>query len=168
MAESDGGEQAKPARDMKKIFAMVYVALNLAAMGAGSFMVYVSTLGFKSPSISSEELDREIASFRQTLLDKPLMYSIDPVSTNLSGMPRRMIQVEINLEMLDAEGFEEIINLGAKGRDNIVKIVNSKTFQDLESVQGKLQFKNEIIAALNEQLERGVVKNVYFSNFVVQ
>ncbi|MGE0764716.1 MAG: flagellar basal body-associated protein FliL [Bdellovibrionales bacterium] len=168
MAEAEGTQGGKPPKDMKKIFAMAYMALNLAAMGVGSYLVYASTLGYKPLSASSEELNREITAFRQTLLEKPMTYTMETFNTNLTGLPRRLIRLEVNLEMLDAEGFEEIINLGARGRDSIVRIINNKTYDDLESVQGKLHLKNEIIAQLNSQLERGVVKNIFFSDFVVQ
>lgn len=167
MAE-EAAASDKPKRDMKKLMALAYVAINLGAMGVGSYLVFASTVGYKPPQVSSEELNREITSFRQTLLEKPMTYTMETFNTNLTGLPRRLIRMEVNLEMLDAEGFEEIINLGARGRDSIVRIINAKTFDDLESVQGKLHLKNEIIAQLNSQLERGVVKNVFFSDFVVQ
>ena len=165
---SDAEGEKKPPKDMKKILALAYVALNLGAMGIGSYLVFVSTLGYTSPSVSSEELNREISAFHQTLLEKPMTYTMETFNTNLTGLPRRLIRLEVNLEMLDAEGFEEIINLGAKGRDSIVRIINGKTYDDLETVQGKLHLKNEIIAQLNGQLARGVVKNIFFSDFVVQ
>jgi flagellar protein FliL len=164
--ELDG--QSAPKRDLKKIIAMAYVALNLTCMGVGSYLVYAVTLGYTTPQVSSAELDREITAFRQTLLEKPMIYTLETFNTNLSGLPRRLIRMELNLEMLDAEGFEEIIDLGAKGRDTVVKIINSKTFAEIETLQGKLHLKNEIIAQLNKHLDQGVVKNVYFSDFVVQ
>lgn len=168
MSDAADSNEGKPKRDIKKILAMVYMAVNLGAMGVGSFLVYSATLGYHPPTVSSEELNREITAFRQTLLERPMMYTMETFNTNLIGLPRRMVRMEVNLEMLDAEGFEEIINLGARGRDSIMKIINSKTYDDLESVQGKLHLKNEIIAQLNSQLERGVVKNIFFSDFVVQ
>ena len=50
----------------------------------------------------------------------------------------------------------------------VIRVMNSMRFDQIESVQGKLKLKNEIIASLNSVLENGVVKNVYFSDFVVQ
>ncbi len=167
MAE-DNGEQQKPKRDLKKILGLIYVALNLSSMGVGSYLVYASTIGYTSPSATSAELDKEMEAFRQTLLERPMIYTMETFNTNLDGLPRRLVRMELNLEMLDAEGFEEIINLGAKGRDTIVRIVNSKAFTDLETLQGKLHLKNEIIAQLNDQLSQGVIKHIYFSDFVVQ
>jgi flagellar protein FliL len=167
MADSDGQFQG-PKRDIKKIIAMAYVAMNLGAMGVGSYLVFASTIGYQSPLATSLELDREISAFRKTLLERPMLYTLETFNTNLDGLPRRLIRVEMNLEMLDAEGFEEIINLGAKGRDTIVRIINGKTYEDIETLQGKLHLKNDIITHLNKELSQGVVKNVYFSDFVVQ
>lgn len=164
----EANPEGKSGKDIKKILAMVYVVLNLGAMGAGSFLVYTATLGYHPPQVSSEELNKEVDEFRKSLQDKPMSYTLETVNTNLAGLPRRLVRAEINLEMLDAEGFEEIINLGAKGRDAIVRIFNEKTFDDIESVQGKLHLKNEIIGQLNSMMDHGVVKDVYFSDFVVQ
>jgi flagellar FliL protein len=49
-----------------------------------------------------------------------------------------------------------------------MRILNGKTFEDVETVQGKLHLKNQIVAQLNSELKKGVVKNVYFSELVVQ
>ena len=70
--------------------------------------------------------------------------------------------------MLDEEGYEEVINLGPEARDSIVRILNEKRFGDVETVQGKLHLKNQIASELNVFLQQGVVKNVYFSDFVIQ
>lgn len=167
MAEA-AQEATKPKRDLRKLFTYAYVFLNLGAMGAGATMVYFGTIGYKPPTISSEELDRELNDFRAQLQVKPMMFAMEPLSTNLDGTPRRLIKVDMSLEMLDAEGFEEIIGLGAQARDRVMRILNGKTYTDLESVQGKLHLKNEIMAQLNGILERGVVRNIYFNEFVVQ
>lgn len=167
MAEQENQETQSPGK-LKSILVYGYVLFNLGGMGLGSFLVYNATLGYKKPSITSAELNREISAFQKSLQDKPMLYTLDKMTTNLSGLPRRAIRLEINLEMLDGEGFEEVIALGAKGRDILVQTLNGKTFSELETVQGKLQLKNEMIAQLNHLLKNGVVQNIYFSEFVVQ
>ena len=74
----------------------------------------------------------------------------------------------MSIEMLSEEGFEELITQGGKARDEIVNILNNKRFEDLESIQGKLFLKDQIARRVNSYLERGVVKDIYFSDFVVQ
>lgn len=165
MAEEQG---AKPPKDTTKILTLGFMALNILVLAAGVYMVFVSTIGYTSPSVSEGQLTAELDAFRERLRSKPVMYTMEPFNTNLDGDPRRLIRVRINLEMLDEEGFEEVIGLGAEARDAIVRILNSKTFTDIETVQGKLQLKTQIVSQLNDFLEQGVVKNVYFSEFAIQ
>ena len=161
-------EQEKPKRDFGKLLGLIFVVVNLIAVGFGAFLVYSSTIGYVKPSVSEEELNKEMVEFRKSLENKPIVYTMDTFNTNLEGVPRRFVRVKVNLEMLDEEGYEEVIGLGPEARDAIVHILNQKKFSDVETVQGKLELKNQITAKVNGFLKRGVVKNVYFSDFVVQ
>lgn len=165
MAET---ETAKPPKDFKKILTYVFMVVNLGVLGAGSFLVYKSTLGVEYKQISNAQAERELASFEASLHGDPVLYSMAPFNTNLDGVPRRLIRVQMSLEMLDDEGYEEIIGITPQARDEIMRILNAKTFNDVETVQGKLHLKNQIISELNSTLKKGVVKNVYFSELVVQ
>ncbi|MCC7406316.1 MAG: flagellar basal body-associated FliL family protein [Bdellovibrionales bacterium] len=159
---------AKPKMDVGKILTLVFVAINLLVLAGGAYLVYASTLGHHAKVSTEEELNKELAEFRKSLQQSPVLYTMETFNTNLDGVPRRLIRMELSLEMLDEEGFEEVISLGAEARDSIVRILNSTVYTDVETVQGKLHLKNRIIAQLNEFLDKGVVRNVYFSDFVVQ
>jgi flagellar FliL protein len=159
---------AAPKKDMKKLFTFVFMAVNLAVLGTGSYLVYVSTLGVEQASLSNEKAERDLASFEDSLRGDPVLYTMAPFNTNLDGVPRRLVRVELSLEMMDEEGYEEVIGIVPQARDSIMRILNSKTFSDIESVQGKLHLKNQVVADLNASLRKGVVKNVYFNELVVQ
>ena len=159
---------AKPAINFKKILAIAFVVVNFVTLGGGAYLVYAGTLGHKSTVAKEEELNRELIEFRKSLEVAPVVYTMDAFNTNLEGLPRRFIRVEMSVEMYDKEGFEELVTLGGQSRDAINRILNSKKFDELETVQGKLKLKNEISSHLNEALKRGVVKNVYFTKFQVQ
>lgn len=164
---ADATPQA-PKRDFKKLLTYVFMAVNLAALGAGTYLVYSSTLGVQHASLSNEQAERDLASFEETLRGDPVLYTMAPFNTNLDGVPRRLVRLELSLEMMDEEGYEEVIGLVPQARDSIMRILNSKTFSDVETVQGKLHLKNQIVADLNASLRKGVVKNVYFNELVVQ
>jgi flagellar FliL protein len=168
MADKAKSGASKPPMNLGKILGFVFAAINLSAMGAGAFYIYTQTMGYEAPSTSDSQALRELAEFRKTLQQQPAVFTMDPLSTNLDGVPRRLVRVQISLEMLDEEGFEEVLDLGAGARDAIMRILNSKVYTDLESVQGKLQLKNQIIAQLNSAMKRGVVRQVYFNDFVIQ
>lgn len=160
------GQSAK--KDLGKLLGLAFVVLDLVVVAIGAYVVYASTLGYKNPSVTNEELNREILEFQRSLQNNPIIYTMETFNTNLEGIPRRFLRLQVNLEMLDEEGYEEVINLGAEARDSIIKLLNTKQFKELDSVQGKLHLKNQITAQINDFLQRGVVKNVYFSEFVVQ
>src|SRR5579871_3048780 len=159
---------AAPPRNTKKLMTFLFMGMNLLVLGVGAYLVYVSTLGVENKKISNEEAERELETFEKSLRGDPVLYTMAPFNTNLDGLPRRLVRLELSLEMMDEEGYEEVIGIVPQARDSIMRILNSKTFSDVETVQGKLHLKNQIVAELNSTLKRGVVKNVYFSELVVQ
>ncbi|XGC81714.1 flagellar basal body-associated protein FliL [Bdellovibrio bacteriovorus] len=169
MAEKQEQAAAKP-KNLGKLLQVAFAVLNLAMMGAGGYMVYASTMGWESPSISEEQADRELASVESTEDAGPLIYTMEKFTVNLGGEPKRTIRLEVNLQMLGQEGFEEVMEPEnrAKARDRIVRLLNEKAFADLDSIQGKLFLKDKIAGEVNGILKQGVVKDVFFSDFVVQ
>jgi len=161
-------QSPKPPINLKKILSLLFAAVNLVVVLGGAYLVYSGTLGHKTPAALDEELNKEMVEFRKTLDEPAIMYNMDSFNTNLEGLPRRFVRVEMSVEMHNKEGFEELVTMGGQGRDAIMRILNGKHFDDIDSVQGKLKLKNDIIAYLNDNLKRGVVKNVYFTKFQVQ
>lgn len=166
MAEQE--QQEKPKIDIKKILTIGFIVINFLTVGGGAYLVYAGTLGHKTPIAMEADLNRELVEFRKVLDEQPVLYSMEVFNTNLDGLPRRFVRLEVSVEMYDKEGFEELVTLGGESRDAVTRILNSKKFDELETVQGKLHLKNEIIAHLNDSLDRGVVKNIYFTKFQVQ
>lgn len=173
MAEAAAGagkeqKQKKPL-NVGLILQIVFAIFNLSVTGYGAYMVYASTLGWNPPTISDEELFKDLASTAPNI-ENSFIYTMDKFTVNLGGEPKRTIRLEVNLEMMGREGFEELIDTQNRGRvrDRIVRILNDKTFSDLEPVQGKLFLKEKISDEVNSILKKGVVKDVFFSDFVVQ
>ena len=168
MAEEEKTEAPKEKKDYSKVLSLAFAGLNMMVILGGAFLVFSSTIGYKSPSAGEEQLNKELVEFRKKLEENSVLFTMPEFNTNLDGLPRRLVRVEISLEMLDENGFEEVVSQGAEPRDAIIKVLNGKKQHQLETVQGKLHLKNEIIAAVNDRLKMGVVKNVYFSQFIVQ
>jgi len=170
MAEEKKDEQvtAPRALPVKLIMTGIFVLLNLAVSGGGAALVYMSTLGFERHPITEEEESEKIDMAKSRDEYLPILYTMEPFTINMSGKPNRTMRTVISFEMLDERGFEEIVRLGAQPKDQIVRLLGSKTFHDVESVQGKLLLKDQIVAIVNKQLKEGVIKDIYFNEFVVQ
>ena len=172
MANADQGADAKPAKDWKFIFTLVFAVINLGVVGGSIFLVYKSTIAWNAPLVTEEELAtaRKTASEHYDVDESPLIYTMDKFTVNLAGEPKKTVQVEINLLMLNREGLEEALELNRKSkiRDRIVTIFQERSFQDIEPIQGKLYLKDLITREANKIMKNGVVKNIYFSYFAAQ
>ena len=170
MAEKkEEGKEKKPL-NIQLILGVVLAVANLGLCGWGLYMTYAATLGWHPPAITEADLAKEEESKKQEEDFGPLIYTMDKFTVNLSGEPKRSIRMEVNLEMLGKDGFEEVIDTEnrAKVRDRVIRILNEKNFSEVESIQGKLFLKEKIAQEINTTLKEGVVKDVYFSEFIVQ
>jgi len=144
------------------------ILLNLGGLGVGSFWVYSSTIGYESPYLVEEQL-RKPASLPESIEIGSNIYTLEKFVINLTGQPKRTIRIQVNLDMLSAQSFSEVMQADktAQARDRIIRILNDKNFSDLETIQGKLFLKDKIVEEVNKVLTVGLVKDVYFTDFVV-
>jgi flagellar FliL protein len=98
-----------------------------------------------------------------------LMFPLDGFTVNLlSESGRRYLKCEINLEMGGEELSPELEVKKPIFRDIIIRILSSKSLEEISTVKGKEKLKEQIVNELNLRLKDGKVKNVYFTDFVVQ
>ncbi len=171
MAEKkDQAQQSEKPKNIGMILTAVFAVLNLGILGGGAFLVYSSTMAWESPKITEAALEAEMSSKSEDERYAPYIFTMEKFTVNLDGEPKRSIRLEVSLQMLGKEGYEEIMSPDsrAKARDKIVRVLNDKTFNELESIQGKLFLKDTIAMEVNGILHEGIVKDVFFSDFVVQ
>jgi flagellar FliL protein len=170
MSDSKPAAAEEKPKKTGQILILLFAVLNLAVVGGGAYFAYAATLGWQAPKITEESLEKDLASKADDEKFAPYIFTMDKFTVNLGGEPKRTIRIEVSLQMLGKEGFEEIMtpDSRAKARDKIVSVLNEKTFTDLESIQGKLFLKDTIAMEVNSVLKDGVVKDVFFSDFVVQ
>jgi flagellar protein FliL len=158
----------KQGLSLQKILLGVLVLLNLVTVVGGGVAVYMLKSGGSAPAITEEKESSALSADREIRGDKPVLFTFDPFTINLDGRPRKLVRTTIQLEMLSEEGFEEAVDLTPVERDQIVKILNTKKFEDIETIQGKLFLKDQIMTAMNGILHKAMVKEVYFNEFIVQ
>jgi flagellar FliL protein len=72
---------------------------------------------------------------------------------------------------LELDGEELAIELEQKTplvRDIIIRVLTSKTLEEISTAKGKEKLKDQLVNQLNLRLQDGQVKNVYFTEFVIQ
>jgi flagellar FliL protein len=98
-----------------------------------------------------------------------ILYPLDTFTVNLkSDAGRRYLKVTMSLEL---EGEELSLELDAKSavlRDKIIRILTSKTLEEISSKKGKQKVSQQIMDTLNAMIRDGQIKGIYFTEFVIQ
>jgi flagellar FliL protein len=98
-----------------------------------------------------------------------IMFPLETFTVNLlSESGRRYLKCDINFEMGGKELSPELEEKKPVFRDIVIRILSSKSLEEISTVKGKEKLKEEIVGEINKRLKDGKVKNVYFTNFVVQ
>lgn len=145
-----------------KIVALLVCVLLMfmGLMGAGFYFMWskMATLE-KAPAVQHGEED---------ILTGPI-YKLDTFIVNLADPGgNRFLRVTMDLELRNQNVAETIEKSLSQIRNGILMVLPTKTIEDLSSIDGKKQLRDEIIDKLNDFLRRGSVTNIYFTEFVIQ
>lgn len=98
-----------------------------------------------------------------------ILYPLDTFTVNLkSDSGRRYLKATLSLEL---SGEELSLELDAKApviRDRVIRILTSKTLEEISSKKGKQKVSDQIIDTLNAIVTDGSIQGIYFTEFVIQ
>lgn len=98
-----------------------------------------------------------------------ILYPLDTFTVNLkSDAGRRYLKVTMSLEL---EGDELSIELDTNSpvlRDRVIRILTSKTLEEISSKKGKQKVSIQIMDTLNSMVSDGRIQGIYFTEFVIQ
>lgn len=115
------------------------------------------------PRDSSENIDS------RKLSQIGVLYPLDTFTVNLkSDSGRRYLKATISLELNGQELSIELDKKAAVIRDRIIRILTSKTLEEISSQKGKQKITEQIMDTLNSMIADGSIKGIYFTEFVIQ
>jgi flagellar FliL protein len=160
----EGGEETE-AKEKSSSKKFILIGLVLLLLGGGGFAGWRFFLA-ENPS---QKDDEAIAAAEPSPSLVRIMYEMKPFIVNLFGEKgRRYLKARLELEFDNEAIGEELKERNSQLRDAILLLLGSKTFDDISSPNGKIQLRTELIARINQILEVGAVRTLYFTEFVVQ
>ncbi len=100
---------------------------------------------------------------------KKAVVHLDPFLVNLSGSGDiRYLKLTVDLVVSPESGKDEIASKLPEIRDRIILILSNKTVSQVMDALGKERLKDEIKRAINSILTSARVKQVLFTEFIVQ
>ncbi|WP_456488084.1 flagellar basal body-associated protein FliL [Caminibacter pacificus] len=153
-----------------KLLLIVIIVLLLLLLIIGGLVAYFLLSGNDDQADQPQqqqkiEKKKKVADMTEIGPIYPLdKFVVNLVSTNAD----RYLKCKIDLELDSQELQKEIDKKLPAIRDLIIRILSSKTVEEIQTAKGKEKLKEEIKRKINQMLETGEVRNVYFTEFVIQ
>ena len=167
-------ERPKGKFPLKMLIIAVAVLVIGALGGVAYFMVLAPRMsgqgpGGEQPALAAQQGSQQPTPAGEESATLGPMFKLDAFIANLADEGgSRYLKARVELEMGDAAMAGELENRLPQIRDMVLVLLSSKTFADIRTPRGKAQIRDEIIMRVNSALTTGEIRQVYFTEFVVQ
>ena len=139
---------------------LIIIAVVVLLIGAGGIYGYSKYNKGKEDKAETKKTDKvsivyPLNSFVVNLLDK-------------QGVGKRYLKITMQLEVGKEEDKLLIGNHNAQIRDTILLLLSSQSLKEINTMEGKLELKQTLLSRMNQILGDGIVRRIYFTEFVVQ
>jgi len=155
--------EEKPKKSKKLLLIIIIVVVVLAGAGVGGFFFLKKGGGEHKKAEATQKVEEEMPKEKE----KTFLIQLDPFILNLSE-PGRFVKLTIHLEVKNEKIQQYVNDRMPKIRDAIITLVSSKSADVLSTPEGKFQLKDELLLRVNQAIEKDFVKNIYFTEFVIQ
>lgn len=152
---------------------VILLALNTLAMaGTGGVVAYHFMVEKKKDKLSDlvNQQSRDLASQENDAysLEPRRVFELNTFTANLAN-PRvdKYIRIRVELGLSDSVSEQEIERKKSQIRDEIITSLNTKRDKELLTSKGKEALKNEIRGKMNNIVETGEIKDVLFTDFLI-
>jgi flagellar FliL protein len=148
-------EEEKPKKSKLKL---IIIGVIVLLLGAGGFFGYSK---YKKANEKDTEKEEQVSiiiplrSFVVNLFDK-------------KGIGKRYLKISMELEVAKEEDKLKIDSHIPQLRDTVLILLSSQTLKDINTMEGKLELKHEILLRMNQMLGNKTVRRIFFTEFVVQ
>lgn len=161
-----------------KMMLIIIIVLILLILVGGGLAAFLLLSGGDETAQSPQQQAAQNAPQRKAqgssarssnLLTIGPMYPMSQFVVNLlSESGSRFLKVSLDIELSGEELSAEMDKKKPAIRDIIIRTLSSKTFEEVSTMKGKERLKDEVVQKLNEILADGQVRNIFFTDFVVQ
>lgn len=183
MAKEEVSEEEKPEKKKSSnllLIIIIVVLILIILIGAVVAVLLMSGDGEKIQTQSQPQVNEKVIHTRKNSTSVPMdnsrqlssigiLYPLDTFTVNLkSNSDRRYLKVTMSLELDNKDLSAELDAKTPVIRDRIIRILTSKTLEEISSRKGKEKITQQIMETLNSMISDGKIKGVYFTEFVIQ
>ncbi|MBK9292905.1 MAG: flagellar basal body-associated FliL family protein [Oligoflexia bacterium] len=175
MADEKKTQDSASLEGKKPILLIGIAGLNMIAMIMVVFVLWNSHKAEKAKpkladvveGVHNEDVNRDPAAINKDDVVGKLI-PMETFLVNLAGTRGgKLVKIDFELEVENNEVMAEIEKRKPQIRDKVIILLSSKSHDYMSSKEGKLELRSEIKDVINEFLVSGKIKNIYFTNLVV-
>ena len=162
-------KKEEQAKGKGKLF--IILGLLLVLLGVGGLFAYKTFFAKKENPVEKakkEELKKIEEEIKKA--EKPgIMYNLGSLIVNLADQDAAtFLKVSITLELDNQKVQQQVEQRLPEIKDAIISLISSKTSSEIKTPEGQEKLKEEILKRVNAILPAGGVRNVYFTEFIIQ
>ncbi len=158
---------AAPAGSKSYLLIALVVVNMVVVLGVGYMLLKNSQKPTSTLDQVIEGVPKDDKADQQALDEVGKVIPLETFIVNLAGSKgRKVLKVNMELEVKGVDVIQEIDNRKAQIRDFIIIILSSKTYDEVSTKEGKDFLRNEIKDQVNSFLSKGKIMNVYFTELI--
>ncbi len=156
-----------PTGSKSSLLILLVVVNMLVVLGVGYFLWKNSMKPTTTLEQVIEGVPKDNKADQEKLEDVGKVIPLETFIVNLAGSKgRKVLKVNLELEVKGQDIIQEIDNRKAQIRDFIIIILSSKNYDEVSTKEGKDALRNEIKDQVNSFLSKGKIMNVYFTELI--
>lgn len=184
MAEAKNTEETEEVAEVKKSSSLMLIIIIVILIVVILVGTIIGILMMGGDDSSSKQVQRNVSQpvnnqqmkksrveldNSRTLNKIGILYPLDTFTVNLlSDKGSRYLKAQISLELSGQELAAELDSKKAVVRDRILRLLSSKSLEEVSTLKGKDKLSEQIMDVLNPMLTDGTINGIYFTEFVIQ
>lgn len=168
--ESEKKEEKGGSSNKLLIVILVFLVLMLVGMGVGGYFMLDKINSVQGGS-EKEKVEVKEEEEEDTNPDEiGHIIDFDQVIVNLNSTKgaKNYLKLKINIELRSEDSVELYEKRKALIFDILLTTVSNKTKEELMSIGGKEELKEELKTSFNDMLGKKIIRNIYWRMFVIQ
>ena len=163
--KTDEAEASEEKPKKKKTVLFIIIGLVFLCAAGGGYFAYTKMTA-PDPAVVAAEEEKAKKAAAEAVGE---MFALAPFVVNLSDPKgKRYLKVKITIELGESGDVEKAEKSKPKMRDMVIMMLTSLTFEEVMTPEGKIRIRDELHERFNHVLRPSRVKNIYFTEFVIQ
>lgn len=145
---------------------LIVIVLNVLVLGAGGAAFFMGGSGDNKAEASDKKPEEEMM---MELEGPPMLVKLEPFIVNLNDAGgSRYLKLSCEVEVPGEQGSTIVMGRMAPMRHRMISYLSELAYADIAGKGKKEMVQKALVKELNDELKGKVVKNLYFTEFVIQ